>query len=116
MLLACLQEHLHKIGVELIQNMMPKGVRKVMQFISWAACCVFYALVIYYCAIQLPSLMRQVTPILKWPMGVIYVVMLLGLIMLTIYSAYLAVISLVKNDDNQEKKEKTAAEIAEEVE
>lgn len=104
------------IGVELIQNMMPKGIRKVMKFISWASCCFFYALVVYYCAIQLPNLMRQFTPILKWPMGAIYVVMLMGLVMLTVYSAYLAVMALVKNEDDQVKKEKTAAEIAEEVE
>lgn len=105
------------IGVELVQNKMPRGVRKGMKFVAWGACCFFYALVVYYCAIQMPSLMHQFTPILKWPMGLVYVVMLLGLVMLTVYSAYLAVTALIhKEDAQQEKREKTAAEIAEEVE
>lgn len=103
------------LGVELIQNMMPKPIKRVMKCISWTACAVFYAIVVYYCVIQLPKLMNQLTPILKWPMGIVYIIMLIGLVMLTLYSAYLAVMALVKKEE-EVKREKTAAEIAEEVE
>ncbi|MDO5378782.1 MAG: TRAP transporter small permease [Clostridia bacterium] len=103
------------IGVELIQNMMPGAVRRVMKFFSWLTCGVFYGIVNYYCLIQLQRLMEQFTPILKWPMGMVYVVMMIGLLLLTVYSFYLAVRALLLTE-KQEKREKTAEEIAEEVE
>lgn len=104
------------IGVELVQNMMPPRVRRGMKSLSWATCALFYALVIYYCGIQLPKVMAQTTPILKWSMGMIYIVMMLGLALLTLYGTYMAVRMLVGHDGEQAKKEKTAAQIAEEVE
>ena len=70
----------------------------------------------YYCAIQLPRLMAQFTPILKWPMGIIYIIMMIGLLLLTLYSFYLSLSALLRGDTKAQKKEKTAAEIAEEVE
>ena len=39
----------------------------------------FYILVDHYCAIQLPKLMVQTTPVLKWSMGMIYIIMMIGL-------------------------------------
>lgn len=104
------------IGVELIQNMVPSLVARLMQFLSWGTCAVFYGLVMYFCAIQLPSLMEQTTPILKWSMGMIYVIMMIGLLMLAIYSVYLAFIHLLDKNDTGEKREKTVEEILEEVE
>ncbi len=53
---------------------------------------------------------------LKWSMGMIYIIMMVGLGMLTVYCAYLAVMSLVTDDSKKEAVKKTAAEIAEEVE
>lgn len=103
------------IGVELIQNMLPAAVRRVMKFLSWLSCGLFYGIVNYYCLIQLPRLMEQSTPILKWPMGLVYVIMMIGLLLLTVYSFFLAFCALFRME-KQEKKEKTAAEIAEEVE
>ena len=104
------------IGVGLIQNMMPALVKKIMQSISWATCGLFYAIVIYYNAVQMPRLMKQVTPILKWPMGMIYIIMMIGFAMLTLYAVYLAIYVLIFDESKVVKKEKTAAEIAEEVE
>lgn len=103
------------IGVELIQNMMPVFVKRIMSFLSWAACAVFYALVIYFCAVQLPSLMPQTTPILQWSMGVIYIIMMAGLLMLTLYSVYLAFVKLFEKNKGTDK-EKSLEEILEEVE
>lgn len=103
------------IGVELIQNMMPKAVKRIMKFLSWLTCGIFYGFVNYYCLIQLPRLMAQFTPILKWPMGLVYIIMMIGLLLLTVYSFFLAICVLAR-PEKQEKKEKTAAEIAEEVE
>lgn len=106
------------IGVELVQKKMPAPVRRVMKCVSWTCAVIFYGLVIYYCCLELPTLMVQQTPMLKWSMGLIYIIMMLGLGMLTIYCGYLAVVSLFTDDSNKEtvKMEKTAAEIAEEVE
>lgn len=104
------------IGVELIQNQMAPPVKRIMKFLSWAACAFFYALVIYYCFAQLPKLMGQTTPILKWSMGMIYIVMMAGLCMLTVYSVYLALEQLVKKPEADSGKEKTMEEILEEVE
>lgn len=83
------------IGVELIQNMMPNAVRRIMKAISWGAAAIFYLLVFYYCWAQLPQLMTQTTPILKWPMGIIYAVMMFGMICMDIYFIYLAVLQLI---------------------
>ena len=60
--------------------------------------------------------MMQVTPILKWPMGMIYIIMMIGFVMLTLYAVYLAIYALIFDESKVVKKEKTAAEIAEEVE
>lgn len=104
------------IGVTLIQNMMPPLIKKIMKCISWLTCALFYGSVVYYNAIQLPKLMKQTTPILKWPMGVIYIVMMLGIVMLVLYAVYLAIHVFLFDESKVVKKEKTAAEIAEEVE
>lgn len=104
------------IGVELVQNMMPAPVKRVMKCLSWATCGVFYALVIYYCSVQLPKVMGQTTPILKWSMGVIYIIMMVGLAMLALYSIYMAVYKLATKETDALQREKTAQEIAEEVE
>ena len=104
------------IGVELLQKKVPGPARRIMKFISWMGAVVFYGLVIYYCLVQLPTLMVQLTPMLKWSMGLIYIIMMLGLAMLTIYCLYLAILSLITDDSKKEKVEKTASEIAEEVE
>lgn len=105
------------IGVELIQNAMPMPVRRTMKFLSWAACAYFYGLVIYYCIGQLPQLMVQTTPLLRWSMGMIYIIMMIGLGLLTIYSVYTAFEQLLgANQGNGKGKEKAVEEILEEVE
>lgn len=104
------------IGVELIQNMMAAPVKRAMKFLSWGACGFFYGLVIYYCFAQLPRLMGQTTPILKWSMGLIYIIMMIGLCFLTLYSVYMALGQLVQKHEKTDKKEKTMEEILEEVE
>lgn len=104
------------IGVELIQNKMPGVVKRTMKCLAWLMCGIFYGMVNYYCAVQLPRLMEQFTPILKWPMGLIYIIMMVGLLLLTVYSLYLALKAFFKADSTNDGREKTAAEIAEEVE
>ena len=103
------------IGVELVQKAMPMPIRRCMRFLSWVAAAFFYSLVIYYGAGQIPSLMVQLTPMLKWPMGLIYIIMMLGLLMVVLYAIFLAVKSLVE-EEKKEQVAKTAEQIAEEVE
>ncbi|MGL5437061.1 MAG: TRAP transporter small permease [Lachnospiraceae bacterium] len=83
------------IGVELIQKMMPDLVKRIMKIISWGAAAIFYFLVFYYCGAQLPQLMTQTTPILKWPMGMVYAVMMFGIICMDLYFIYLTIIQLI---------------------
>ena len=64
----------------------------------------------------MPSLFKQLTPMLKWPMGLIYIIMMLGLALLVLYSLFLAVKSLVEDDTKKEQVRKTAEQIAEELE
>lgn len=103
------------IGVELIQNSVAAPIKRGMKFLSWATCAFFYGLVVYYCFVQLPQLMGQTTPILKWSMGIIYIVMMVGIFMLTVYSVYMALEQLVKKPE-ESTREKTVEEILEEVE
>ena len=104
------------IGVELIQKKMPLNVRRVMKFISWASAAFFYGLVIYYCFGQLPALIVQRTPMLRWSMGMIYIIMMVGLVMLTLYCVFLAIKGLIEDDTKKAAVVKTAAQIAEELE
>lgn len=104
------------IGVEMIQRAMPLNIRRVMKFISWGAGAFFYGLVVYYCFGQLPSLLVQKTPMLKWSMGMIYIVMMAGLSMLTLYCVFLAIKGLIEDDTKKEAAVKTAEQIAEELE
>ena len=57
------------IGVELVQKKFPWPVQRVLRFAAYGAAAWFYILVDHYCAIQLPKLMVQTTPVLKWSMG-----------------------------------------------
>ena len=105
------------IGVELLQKKMPGPVQRIMRFLSQGAGAFFYALVIYYCTIQLPNLMSQKTPILKWSMGMIYIIMMAGLAMLSLYLLYLAILGLIQDTSKATVEvEKTAEQRAEEVE
>ena len=60
--------------------------------------------------------MKQLTPMLKWPMGMIYIIMMVGLLLVVLFSLFMAVKSLVEDDSKKEKAVKTAEQIAEEVE
>ena len=104
------------IGVELVQKKMPKPVRRIMKLISWLAAAFFYSMVIYFGVDQLPKLLKQLTPMLKWPMGLIYIIMMVGLAMLVLYSLYLAITSLLGDDEKKAPVAKTAEQIAEELE
>ena len=106
------------IGVEMLQRKLPLPVRRVVRFIAWTAGAFFYGTVIYYCAIQLPTLMSQTTPILKWSMGVIYILMMLGLGLLTLYFLYVAIQGLTMKDTKDDvcETEKTVEQLVEEVE
>lgn len=64
----------------------------------------------------MPSLMRQTTPVLKWSIGVIYIIMLIGIGFLTLYLVYLAFLGLFGLDEKKSDTPKTAEQIAEEVE
>ncbi len=103
------------IGVVLIQNMMPSPLRRLMKFASWTAGAAFYFIVIYYCIPRLPRLMVQTTPILKWSMGLMYIIMMVGLGMMSLYFVYLAFKSLFESEKKPQT-QKTAEQIAEEVE
>lgn len=83
------------IGVELVQNVMPPLARKLMKALSWGTATIFYLLVLYYCGAQLPQLMTQTTPILKWPMGMIYGVMMFGILCMDVYFIYLTILQVI---------------------
>ena len=88
----------------------------MLRFAAYGAAAWFYILVDHYCAIQLPKLMVQTTPVLKWSMGMIYIIMMIGLGLLSLYFVYVAVCSLFEKKDVKPAVSKTAEQIAEEVE
>lgn len=104
------------IGVEMVRKKMPFAVQRVMKFLSWGSAAFFYGFVIYHCAANLPRLWKTQTPILKWSMGLIYLIMLVGLSMITLYSVYLALRGLLDAPDKKDTAKKTAEQLAEEVE
>ena len=97
-------------------NWFRKNSRGRLRFAAYGAAAWFYILVDHYCAIQLPKLMVQTTPVLKWSMGMIYIIMMIGLGLLSLYFVYVAVCSLFEKKDVKPAVSKTAEQIAEEVE
>ncbi|MBQ9582466.1 MAG: hypothetical protein IJR21_08850, partial [Synergistaceae bacterium] len=61
-------------------------------------------------------LLVQKTPMLKWSMGMIYIIMMAGLSMLTLYCVFLAIKGVIEDDTKKEAAVKTAEQIAEELE
>lgn len=84
------------IGVEVITNMLPEKVRRVVMFISWSLASFFYGLVLYYCVKLWPKLGMQTTPILKWKMNWVYSGMMFGLLCLSAYFLYYATCQLIQ--------------------
>ena len=104
------------LGVEIVRKMFPEFIQRILKFIAWMAGASFYVVVDYYCAIKLPQLMSQTTPVLKWSMGLVYLIMMIGLGLLVLYFVYLAIIGLLGKDKKKQEAPKTAEQIAEEVE
>jgi TRAP-type C4-dicarboxylate transport system permease small subunit len=105
------------LGIEGFQRRMPNGLQSVMKFLSAGTGALFYSLVIYYCVIQLPRIMPQTTPTLKWSMGMIYIIMMVGLSFLVLYFVYTAIMALLPSNKHTIPEEfKTAEQRAEEVE
>ena len=66
------------IGVELIQNLFPKGVKKFMKFISSLIASGFFLMVVYYLVTLWGKLAMQTSAALNIPMNYIYLGMLVG--------------------------------------
>lgn len=104
------------LGVEIVRKLFPLPIQRALKFISYMAAASFYFIAIYFCILRMPSLMRQTTPVLKWSIGIIYIIMLIGLALLTLYFVYSAILGLIGADEKKSDKPKTAEQIAEEVE
>ncbi len=66
------------IGVELIQNLFPAWMKKIMQAISDLLSVGFFVMVLYYCVMQWTKLSAQTSPALKLPMSFVYLGMMIG--------------------------------------
>ncbi len=66
------------IGVELIQNLFPAGVKTGMKFVSTLAASVFFFMISYYLITLWGKLAMQTSPALNIPMNYIYLGMLVG--------------------------------------
>ncbi len=65
------------IGVELIQNLVPKA-KAFMQFVSYLISSAFFGMVLYYCLSLWSKLMAQISPATKIPMAFVYLGMMIG--------------------------------------
>jgi len=93
------------IGVEFFQNMFPAPIKKGMSFVAWSLASFYYGLVLYYCINLWPKLGMQLTPILKWPMNIVYSGMMIGLLSMSLYFLYFAFSFIIptKNDTGEVK-------------
>ncbi len=66
------------IGVELLQNMLPKSIKKGMQILSDLLTTGFFLIVLYYCCKGWSKLGVQISPALKIPMSFVYLGMMIG--------------------------------------
>jgi len=66
------------ISVELVQNLFPTGVKKVMKCVSMLISTGFFLMVVYYLILQWNKLATQKSSALQIPMSWVYFGMLLG--------------------------------------
>lgn len=95
------------IGVEIFQNLFPVPIKKGMSFVAWSLASFYYGLVLYYCIKLWTKLGIQLTPILKWPMNLVYSGMMIGLFFMSLYFLYYAFTFIIPKRD--EVLEKTAS-------
>lgn len=87
------------IGVEIFQNLFPAPIKKGMSFVAWTLASFYYGLVLYYCIKLWGKLGIQLTPILKWPMNLVYSGMMTGLLSMSLYFLYYAFTFIIPNLD-----------------
>ncbi|MGE4284608.1 MAG: TRAP transporter small permease [Clostridia bacterium] len=73
------------IGVSLIQDLCPAGVKRLMQFLSMLISSVFFGGVVYYCASLWDKLMAQLSPALEIPLAFVYAGMMIGSLFMCIW-------------------------------
>ncbi|MDW7660789.1 MAG: TRAP transporter small permease [Bacillota bacterium] len=66
------------IGVSLIQDIMPKPIKKIMQILSMAISSIFFGILSFYCISLWSKLMNQLSPALEIPMAFVYLGMIIG--------------------------------------
>jgi TRAP-type C4-dicarboxylate transport system permease small subunit len=91
------------IGVEIIQNRVPRVIGKGMSSLSSFIAASFYGLVFFYCIKLWSKFGVQSTPLLKWPMNFVYSGMMIGLASMSLYYAYLAFKVLFQRQDGLSK-------------
>ena len=79
------------IGVELIQNLFPATVKKIMKFISALVASAFFLMVVYYLVTLWKKLAMQTSAALNIPMNWIYLGMLVGCFFIGIAYLYEAI-------------------------
>jgi TRAP-type C4-dicarboxylate transport system permease small subunit len=85
------------IGVSLIQDLCPTGVKKIMQFLSMLISSVFFGVIVYYCLKLWPKLMSQISPAIGIPMAFVYLGMIIGSAFMSIWYLISACNNLVPN-------------------
>lgn len=88
------------IGVELIQNLLPKTVKRGIKVVCDLISVVFFLMVLYYCCTQWGKLSSQTSPALKIPMAFVYLGMMMGCLGMAV-SYFLHIFEVIKKEKGE---------------
>lgn len=87
------------IGVEALQNALPRVPSIVLKFLSNIICTAFFFVVAYCTWLAWPKLMRQVSPALGLPIAYVYLCMIVGSLFMGLWYMVVAVKSVQKKSE-----------------
>ncbi len=92
------------IGVAALQNALPPLGGRILRFLSFFICAVFFAIIVVATIQFWPRLMKQTSPAIEMPVAFVYFGMLLGALFMSIWYLLLAISSLSKEGNVPELK------------
>lgn len=87
------------IGVAALQNALPPLGGRILRFISYFLCAMFFSIIVYATFQFWPRLMKQTSPALEMPIAVVYFGMVLGSFFMALWYLLLAISSLSREKD-----------------
>lgn len=99
---SCVYKHAGHISVSVVQDLLPKAGKKIIQIVVHLICAVFFALCVYYGGIYAMKMAKQLSPAMRIPMCYMYAVVPVGGALLFWHALDAVLQAFVKKDKEGE--------------